>query len=371
MRFAVEFVSLWVVAVANSKLEERVARAAEAALAERRYVTAIDVLVGVGWLQQRRVDEWRQGRVDYLEHVIEVGPDNLSAALSMFRRWAQDRGLTPSETDYVARSSARRSLRFSGSGDPSVERGYRTHWVSPELSERQRARLAERQSKPPDLVVVSPIKDWTCSSCAGTGGLLIMDDAGPLCMECADMDHLVFLPSGDAALTRRAKQSSRLSAVVVRFSRARKRYERQGVLVEEPALEHAEASCIADEQARARRRERDAARRAEEDLELQAKMAATIARLFPGCPKERAQAIARHAAARGSGRVGRSAAGRALEQQALELAVAASIRHRDTNYDDLLMSGIDRHEARDRVRDAVNGIMDGWRTRSARGRHAG
>ena len=51
--------------------------------------------------------------------------------------------------------------------------------------------------------------------------------ADALCMSCADMDHLVFLESGDAALTRRAKRASRLSAVVVRFSRARRRYERQ------------------------------------------------------------------------------------------------------------------------------------------------
>jgi hypothetical protein len=54
------------------------------------------------------------------------------------------------------------------------------------------------------------------------------------------MDHLVFLPSGDAGLTRRAHRASELSAVVVRFSRTRKRYERQGLLVEGAALAQAE-----------------------------------------------------------------------------------------------------------------------------------
>jgi hypothetical protein len=81
-------------------------------------------------------------------------------------------------------------------------------------------------------------------------------------MSCADLDHLVLLPSGDAALTRRARAASRLSAVVVRFSRARKRYERRGVLVEEAALTQAEEQCLADQEARARRRDRDAVRRA-------------------------------------------------------------------------------------------------------------
>jgi hypothetical protein len=350
------------VAGTQSKLERRVVRVAAAALAERQYVTAIDVLVGVGWLAPRRVDEWRQGRVDYLERVVEAGLGNISTAMRVFRRWGQQRGLKPSETGYVARSRGGQPLRFSKSGDPSIERAYRTHWVSPELSEAKRARLAERQSKPPDLVVVSPVKDWSCSSCGGTGGLLIMEDVGPLCLACADMDHLVFLASGDAALTRRAKRASRLSAVVVRFSRARGRYERQGILVEESAIEQAEAECLADEQARARRREREAARRAEEDLELQARMAAKIASLFPGCPAERAEEIARHAAARGSGRVGRSAAGRALEEQALELAVAASVRHRDTPYDGLLMSGMNRSEAREHVRSDLARIMGAWQT---------
>ena len=85
-----------------------------------------------------------------------------------------------------------------------------------------------------------------------------MEDSGPVCLTCADMEHLVFLPSGDAALTRRAKASSGLSAVAVRFSRSRGRYERQGLLVEEGALERAEVECLEDEDARARRRERDA-----------------------------------------------------------------------------------------------------------------
>ena len=180
-------------------------------------------------------------------------------------------------------------------------------------------------------------------------------------MRCADMDHLVFLPSGDAALTRRAKANSRLSAVVVRFSRARKRYERQGILVEEHALERAERECLADEEARARCRDRDAQRRAVEDVELQGRMAQEIVRLFPGCPAERARAIAAHAAVRGSGRVGRSAGGRALEPDAIELAVAASVRHRDTRYDELLMSGLERAQARIEVRAEVAGVLDGWR----------
>jgi hypothetical protein len=63
--------------------------------------------------------------------------------------------------------------------------------------------------------------------------------------------------------------------------------------------------------------------------------------------------------------VGRTAAGRALEEEAVTLAVAASVRHLDTSYDDLLMSGVPRAEARERARPAVHRVLDAWRTRDA------
>lgn len=221
----------------------------------------------------------------------------------------------------------------------------------------------KRRSKS-EIVVVSALKDWSCAECGGGGSLLTMDDQGPLCLSCADLAHLAFLPSGDAALTRRARKASGLSAVVVRFSRARKRYERQGILVEEEALDRAEAECLADADARARRREREQSRRGEQDLAFQAEMAAEIVRLYPACPRDRAEEIARHTGARGSGRVGRSAAGRAFDPKALKLAVAASVRHRDTRYDELLMSGVERAEARSLVREEVEGILESWRALS-------
>lgn len=223
----------------------------------------------------------------------------------------------------------------------------------------------KRQPKS-EIVVVSALKDWGCEECGGGGSMLTMEDRGPLCLGCADLDHLVFLPAGDAALTRRARKASGLSAVVVRFSRARKRYERQGILVEEEALERAEEECLADADARARRRERERSRRDEHDLAFQAEMGKEIARTFPGCPRDRAEEVARHTGARGSGRVGRSAAGRVLDPEALRLAVAASVRHRETGYDELLMSGIERAEARSLVREEVEGILESWRASSGR-----
>ena len=341
--------------------------AAEKALARQKFVTPIDVCLNIGWLQPSNVDDWRRGRVDDLDDFLPTHDDRSVAFLVHLQKWAIAKRLKPFEADYVSAARSRRPLRFSSLDEPQLERAWRTHWIAPDLPDKQAERVIERQSAPPDLVVIQPTKDFTCADCGDSSGdLLTMDDAGPLCMSCADMDHLVFLPAGDAALTRRAKKASGLSAVVVRWSRSRKRYERQGLLVEEPALDQAEQECLADADARLRRRERDAGRRVDEDVEFQRRFAAEIARLYPGCPAERAEAIARHAGLRGSGRVGRSADGRALDDRAIALAVVASIRHEDTDYDELLMSGTARADARTQIKPAIDRVLAAWSAVDAR-----
>lgn len=176
----------------------------------------------------------------------------------------------------------------------------------------------------------------------------------------ADLDHLWFLPSGDAALTRRASRYSTLRAVVVRFSRARGRYERQGLLVEQAALERAEQECLNDAEHRRRARERAAVRRSEADQKYVDAFAKRVAELYPGCPAGEAAAIASHACAVGSGRIGRTGEAKQLEAEAVALAVGAHVRHAHTPYDELLAAGVDRADARARVYDRVQNVLARW-----------
>ena len=82
----------------NSRLEERVMRAAEAALAEQSYVSAIDVLLRLGWLAPPHVALWRQGRVECLERTVQASLGKQSTAMRTLHSWAARRGLTPNET---------------------------------------------------------------------------------------------------------------------------------------------------------------------------------------------------------------------------------------------------------------------------------
>jgi len=221
------------------------------------------------------------------------------------------------------------------------------------------------QNRPADLLVFITRNDSRCDECGselGRGAWITLrgKDRGAACLSCADLDHLVFLASGDTALTRRARKHSGLTAVVVQWSRTRKRYERQGLLVEEQALVRAEEECEADADTREARRTRAAERRAELDDAYVGQFAAQIHEIYPGCPAGRDQEIARHACCKYSGRVGRSAAAKRLDDEAVHLAVVAHIRHAETRYDELLMRGYDRYEAREMVHAAVDKVMRQW-----------
>jgi hypothetical protein len=207
-------------------------------------------------------------------------------------------------------------------------------------------------------------RDSVCDECHEELGqhawIRLAGERGALCLACADLDHLAYLPAGDAALSRRARKHSQLSAIVLRWSTARKRYERQGILVQEEALAQAERECLEDQAARERRREREALRRDELDQEYVRAFAARVRALFPRCPPAREQAIAEHACRKYSGRVGRSAAGKRLDDDAVWVAVVAHVRHAETEYDKLLRQGLDRRDARHEVRNGVDRVLDRW-----------
>lgn len=229
--------------------------AAEKALARQKFVTPLDVCLNIGWLQPSNVEDWRRGRVDDLDYFLPTHDDRSVAFLVHLQKWAIAKGLKPFEADYVSAARSRRPLRFTSLDEPLLEQAWRTHWMSPDLPDKQAERVIERQSAPPDLVVIQPVKDFTCAECGdGSGELLTMD----------------------------------------------------------------------------------------------------------------AEAISRHAGLRGSGRVGRSADGRALDERAIALAVVASIRHQDTDYDELLMSGTARADARTQIKPAIDRVLAAWSAADAR-----
>lgn len=231
-------------------LQERVHRAAEQCLERDGAVGPLELLQQMQFLHPVHFQGWQKGNPYYtaLEPHIQCGPAKLEKTYQYFQDWVRQHGLAPVEADYQRLTPhGPEVLPITADGDVQRERFFRTRYTPANLSEKQAKKLHAKLDKAPELVVfelTSPASQ--CGKCQTEilkGSLLFMEKNQPRCLACADLDHLVYLPSGDAALTRRARKYSSLSAVVLRFSRARKRYERQGILVTPDALAQAEREC--------------------------------------------------------------------------------------------------------------------------------
>jgi hypothetical protein len=318
--------------------ESRVASVAEALLAERRFVTPIDVLMGLGWVAKPSVDYWLRGSVPFFDHLIHKDRTLLGAALDELAAWARARDLQPWDTDYGDRT-------FIEGGDPVLDRSFRTRWA---FADKPAPRIP--RPRPRERKVVAAETTWECGTCGVSGGLILKAKSGGICLDCAGLGHLVFLPAGDAALTRRARKASPQSAVVVRNNRTRQRFERQGILAGNAAIEFAALQC---------RDEADPDARGERET-FRDDIAAVIRTQFPGCPVARADAIAYHHALRFSGRAGRGDSERALAPETIRAAVTGSVRHVDTDYDELLKSGVAQADAGRRVTGRIHDILRTW-----------
>jgi hypothetical protein len=114
-------------------LYPRIVRATAKLLSHGRVVAPVDVLVAMGVLAPDRLEDWRRGRVPYLERVIDCNLERLSRLLRILRFHAHDLNLVPSWTAYVRWGKGpQQRLRFSKSGERPLEEAYSTHFLRPE-----------------------------------------------------------------------------------------------------------------------------------------------------------------------------------------------------------------------------------------------
>ena len=138
----------------DKKLAGKVHSAMYLQCRERGYAAPVDVLMAVGFLSKKDYENWRFGRVPYLERVCTANLRKLSLVMHQMRVYAQKAGLAPSFCCYKQwgtwkkNGQGRRSvisLRFSKSGDPDIERWYATHFVD-------KKRVAQLKAERPQSV---------------------------------------------------------------------------------------------------------------------------------------------------------------------------------------------------------------------------
>ena len=181
------------------------------------------------------------------------------------------------------------------------------------------------------------------------------------CLKCSTFRSYSFLPSGDAAMTRRTKKHSSRCGVVQQWNHRRKRYERKGQFIELKAIALAKQECDADKEKRLISNKKAAVKREIDDKIYIEAFSIAIKNRYPSCPTNREIEIAQHACLKHSGRVGRTANAKQFDPKMIDLAVEAHIRHTETNYDNQFGKGIRKKEIRSNLKYDILKIMGSWK----------
>ena len=95
---------------------------------EKGFAAPVDVLIEIGVLDRKKYEDWRRGRVPYLEAVCVSNLHKLSEIMKTVKTYAKENDLKMSVADYRQWGNKSRKLRFSKSGNPNIEKAYATHY---------------------------------------------------------------------------------------------------------------------------------------------------------------------------------------------------------------------------------------------------
>lgn len=117
----------------NVELEKEVKRLVHLNRYEKGLVCTVDILLQLDYLTKKDYENWRFGRVDYLEKVCNTNLSKLTLINKLIRKYSTELGLKSSWTGYNQfGKGVKRRLRFSKSGDKTIEDRYSTHYIDNE-----------------------------------------------------------------------------------------------------------------------------------------------------------------------------------------------------------------------------------------------
>ena len=114
----------------RAEIREKTRAAATSLIFEKGYVSPVDLYIRMEVISPQDYQDWRMGRITYLEKVTVGGLGKLNTIIEELRIYARSKGWYPSKTDYNKwGKGAKKRLRFTQSGRPSLEELYTTHYV--------------------------------------------------------------------------------------------------------------------------------------------------------------------------------------------------------------------------------------------------
>ena len=115
----------------NSDLKNKIKLVGKEIIEEKGYLSSIDVLLKLEYLSEKEYENWRLGKVEYLEKVCVVNLKKLSTINKTIMEISRQLNLKKSWTAYNKYGKGKKiRLRFSKSGNEQIEEAYATHYIN-------------------------------------------------------------------------------------------------------------------------------------------------------------------------------------------------------------------------------------------------
>jgi len=115
----------------NITLEKEIKKIINELSGKKGYISSIDVLIKLNYLSQTDYNNWRNGKIEYLEKVCKTNLNKLKTINKIIRQVSKKMNFEPSWTAYNKYGKgAKQRLRFCKSGNENIERAYSTHYIN-------------------------------------------------------------------------------------------------------------------------------------------------------------------------------------------------------------------------------------------------
>jgi hypothetical protein len=115
----------------NKELEKKVKQFTSELAYKKGYVCSVDVLIKLGYITERDYQDWRFGKISYLEKACQANLHKLSAVNRFIRKYSAEWNFEKSWTAYYKWGKGpKKRLIFSKSKDHQIETLYATHFLN-------------------------------------------------------------------------------------------------------------------------------------------------------------------------------------------------------------------------------------------------
>lgn len=118
----------------NSEIKIKVKNSVDSQINKTGYAMPVQVLTDLNILSKKDYENWRFGKVGYLEKVCKINLSKLSLIMREIKTYCKFLNLKPSETYYkqwgLKDKRKKIRLRFSKNNNEEIEKNYATHYLN-------------------------------------------------------------------------------------------------------------------------------------------------------------------------------------------------------------------------------------------------